>query len=76
MKNLKQFIEGTIKVTAFTGKAPSGLKLKKIDSSPYGGDDVEISGSDMKLIKFAKGNLGVSNKARNLKDVQAELDDM
>ena len=51
-----------------------GLKLKKLGSSMYGGDDVEFSGPDAKLLKFAKASLGVSNKARNLRDAQKEID--
>ena len=32
------------------------LRLKKLGSSMYGGDDVEISGPDSKLLKFAKAS--------------------
>ena len=42
----------------------------------YGGDDVEISGPDSKLLKFAKASLGVGNKAKNLKDAQKEIDEV
>ena len=75
--------EGKIKVTAFTGNDPDtmegesykkyGLKLKKVGSS-YGYDDVELSGPDSKLIKFAQRNLGVSGK--NIRAIQKELDNM
>ena len=75
--------EGKIKVTAFTGNDPDtmegesykkyGLKLKKVGSS-YGYDDVELSGPDAKVIKFAQRNLGVSGK--NIRAIQKELDNM
>ena len=75
--------EGKIKVTAFTGNDPDtmegesykkyGLKLKKVGAS-YGYDDVELSGPDSKLIKFAQRNLGVEGKS--IKDIQKELDNM
>lgn len=73
--------EGVLKVQAWSpeggGSHPKkfGLKVKKLGSSQYGGDDVEISGPDAKLIKFAIANLGVDKKVRNLKDAQKEIDD-
>jgi len=73
--------EGKLMVKAFTGPdggGPShkkfGLKLKKLGSSPYGGDDVELSGPDAKLMKFAVAALGVM-KPKNLKDAQKQIDD-
>ena len=75
--------EGKIKVTAFTGNDPDtmegesykkyGLKLKKVGAS-YGYDDVELSGPDSKLIKFAQRNLGV--EGRTVREIQKELDNM
>ena len=82
-ESVEEVKEGKIKVTAFTGNDPDtmegesykkyGLKLKKVGSS-YGYDDVELSGPDSKLIKFAQRNLGVSGK--NIKAIQKELDNM
>ena len=73
--------EGKLMVKAFMGSeggGPSykkfGLKLKKLGSSQYGGDDVELSGPDAKLMKFAIAALGVE-KPRNLKDAQKQIDD-
>ncbi len=51
--------EGTIKVNDFTGKAPAGIKMKKLGSSSMGGDNVEMSGPDDKLIAYAKKSLGL-----------------
>ena len=72
--------EGTIKVDDYEGSSAGGqkakklgIKIKKISSSPFGGDNVQMSGPDAVLIKFAKGNLGVSAKAKTIKDVQKEL---
>ena len=72
--------EGTIKVDDYVGSRAGGQKakklginIKKISSSPFGGDNVQMSGPDDALIKFAKGNLGVSAKAKTIKDVQKEL---
>jgi hypothetical protein len=72
--------EGTLKVSMYSGPDAGGddpkkmgLKVKKTGSSSFG-DDVEISGPDAKLVKFAQKNLGVSGK--NLRAVQKELDDM
>lgn len=72
--------EGTIKVDDYVGSRAGGQKakklginIKKISSSPFGGDNVQMSGPDDVLIKFAKGNLGVSAKAKTIKDVQKEL---
>ena len=82
-ESVEEVKEGKIKVTAFTGNDPDtmegesykkyGLKLKKVGAS-YGYDDVELSGPDSKLIKFAQRNLGVSGK--NIKAIQKELDNM
>ena len=81
--NLLEVKEGKLSVKAFVGVeggGPSykkfGLRLKKLGSSIYGGDDVEISGPDSKLLKFAKASLGVGNKAKNLKDAQKEIDEV
>lgn len=75
--------EGKIKITAFTGNDPDtmegesykkyGLKLKKVGAS-YGYDDVELSGPDSKIIKFAQRNLGVEGKT--VREIQKELDNM
>ena len=80
-KEKEEVKEGKLSVKAFVGVeggGPSykkfGLRLKKLGSSIYGGDDVEISGPDSKLLKFAKASLGVGNKAKNLKDAQKEID--
>ena len=77
-----ELTEGKLMVKAFMGSeggGPSykkfGLKLKKLGSSQYGGDDVELSGPDSSLLKFAKAALGVV-KAKNLKDAQKEIDDV
>jgi len=74
--------EGTITVKSYAGHEGGGdnpkklgLKVKVVGSS-YGYDDVEISGPDSKLVKFAQDNLGVESKHKNLKAVQKELDDM
>ena len=70
--------EGKLTVQAFTGgSSPKkfGLKVKKLRSSMYGGDDVEISGPDAKLVKFAIANLGVDKKVKSLKDAQKDIDD-
>ena len=82
-KEKEEVKEGKLSVKAFVGVeggGPSykkfGLRLKKLGSSMYGGDDVEISGPDSKLLKFAKASLGVGNKAKNLKDAQKEIDEV
>ena len=81
-KEKEEVKEGKLSVKAFMGSeggGPSykkfGLKLKKLGSSQYGGDDVELSGPDNKLVQFAKAALGVGNKVRNVKDAQKEIDD-
>ena len=80
MKSFKEIREGTIKVNDWStdggGQDPKklGIKVKKKSSSPFGGDNVEMSAPDNKLIKYAIANLGVSKKARTLRDVQKELD--
>ena len=80
---IEEVKEGKLSVKAFVGPeagGPSykkfGLRLKKLGSSIYGGDDVEISGSDSKLLQFAKASLGVGNKAKNVRDAQKEIDGM
>ena len=80
-KEKEEVKEGKLSVKAFTGPeggGPShkrfGLKLKKLGSSQYGGDDVELSGPDAKLMKFAVAALGVM-KPKNLKDTQDQIND-
>ena len=72
--------EGTLKVSDWSGDDAGGdhpkkfgLRVKKVGSGSYGGDNVEISGSDAKLVKWAQNNLGV--KGKNLSAVQKELDE-
>jgi len=79
-KEKEEVKEGTITVKGYAGHEGGGdnpkklgLKVKKVGSS-YGYDDVEISGPDAKLVKFAQNNLGVDGK--NVRAVQKELDDM
>jgi hypothetical protein len=67
--------EGTIKVNDFTGKAPAGIKMKKLGSSSMGGDNVEMSGPDDKLIAYAKKSLGCDAKCKTLADVQKKLNE-
>ena len=76
-----QIVEGKLKVSDYAGAVGGGdspkklgLKVKKTGRSSLGGDNVEISGPDKKLIKFAQDNLGVEGK--NLKAIQKELDAM
>ena len=76
-----QIVEGKLKVSDYAGAVGGGsspkklgLKVKKLGISSLGGDNVEISGPDKKLIKFAQDNLGVEGK--NLKAIQKELDAM
>ena len=67
--------EATITVTNFTGKAPAGIKMKKICSGRYGGDDVTMTGDDKKLIAYAVRSLGVNkNKVKDIKSLQKEID--
>lgn len=67
--------EATITVTNFTGKAPAGIKMKKIGSGRYGGDDVTMTGDDKKLIAYAVRSLGVDkNKVKDIKSLQKEID--
>ena len=80
-KEKEEVKEGKLSVNAFVGSeggGPSykkfGLRLKKLGSSQYGGDDVELSGPDAKLMKFAVAALGVE-KPKNLKDAQDQIDD-
>ena len=79
-KEQEEVKEGTLKVSMYAGPDAGGddpkkmgLKVKKTGETEMG-DDVEISGPDAKLVKFAQRNLGVSG--RNLRAVQKELDDM
>ena len=81
-KEKEEVKEGTITVKSYAGHEGGGdnpkklgLKVKKVGSS-YGYDDVEISGPDAKLVKFAQNNLGVDSKSRTVRAVQKELDDM
>tara|TARA_R100000231_G_scaffold41063_2_gene35833 strand:+ start:824 stop:1078 length:255 start_codon:yes stop_codon:yes gene_type:complete len=75
-----QLIEGKLKVSnyagAISGDDPKklGLKVKKVGRSSLGGDNVEISGPDKALIKFAQENLGVEGK--NVRAIQKELNAM
>ena len=67
--------DATITVTNFTGKAPAGIKMKKIGSGRYGGDDVTMTGDDKKLIAYAVRSLGVDkNKVKDIKSLQKEID--
>ena len=68
--------EGTITVKSFTGKAPAGIKMKKIGSSSFGGDDVEMSGPDAKIIAYAKKSLGCDSKCKSIADVQKQVSEM
>lgn len=79
-KEKEEVKEGTLKVSMYAGPDAGGddpkkmgLKVKKTGETSMG-DNVEISGPDAKLVKFAQNNLGVSG--RNLRAVQKELDDM
>jgi hypothetical protein len=65
--------EATITVKSFTGKAPAGIKMKKIGSSSFGGDDVEMTGPDAKLIAYAKKSLGCDKSCKTIADVQKSL---
>ena len=65
--------EATITVKAFTGKAPAGIKVKKIASSSMGGDDVEMTGPDAKLIAYAKKSLGCDASCKTIADVEKSL---
>jgi len=76
------FTEGTLKVNGYAGSDAGGdnpkkfgIKVKKVGSSMFG-DNVEMSGPDAKLIKFAIANLGVDKKAKTLADVQKQVSDM
>ena len=80
-KEKEEVKEGTLKVSDWSGDDAGGdhpkkfgLKVKKVGSGSFGGDNVEISGSDAKLVKWAQNNLGVEGK--NVRAVQKELDDM
>lgn len=68
--------EATIKVKAFTGKAPAGIKVKKIASSSMGGYDVEMTGPDAKLIAYAKKSLGCDASCKTIADVEKSLSEV
>lgn len=68
--------EATIKVKAFTGKAPAGIKVKKIASSSMGGNDVEMTGPDAKLIAYAKKSLGCDTSCKTIADVEKSLSEV
>ena len=68
--------EATIKVKAFTGKAPAGIKVKKIASSSMGGNDVEMTGPDAKLIAYAKKSLGCDASCKTIADVEKSLSEV
>jgi len=74
--------EGTLKVDDYDDsdfpniEKKMGLKLKSVGAGTHGGEKVELSGPDSKLVKFAHEYLGVESKNKNLKAVQKELDDM
>ena len=79
-KEKEEVKEGTLKVSMYAGPDAGGddpkkmgLKVKKTGETSMG-DNVEISGPDAKLVKFAQNNLGVEGK--NLRAIQKELDDM
>ena len=81
IKAKEEVKEGTLKVSMYSGPDAGGddpkkmgLKVVKKRGSTSMGDDVEISGPDAKLVKFAQNNLGVEGK--NLRAIQKELDDM
>jgi hypothetical protein len=73
VKEEAELDEATITVKAFTGKAPAGIKMKKIGSSSFGGDDVEMTGPDAKLIAYAKKSLGCDKSCKTIADVQKSL---
>lgn len=72
----EELSEGTITVKSFTGKAPAGIKMKKMGSSSFGGDDVEMSGPDAKIIAYAKKSLGCDAKCNTIADVQKQVSEM
>ena len=76
LEELEEMYEATIKVQAFTGKAPAGIKVKKIASSSMGGDDVEMTGPDAKLIAYAKKSLGCGASCKTIADVQKSLNEI
>jgi len=71
-----EMTEATITVKDFTGKAPAGIKMKKLGSSSFGGDDVEMSGPDAKLIAYAKKSHGCDAKCKTIADVQKSISEM
>jgi len=72
----EELSEGTITVKSFTGKAPAGIKMKKLGSSSFGGDDVEMSGPDAKIIAYAKRSLGCDAKCKTIADVQKSISEV
>jgi len=68
--------EATITVKSFTGKAPAGIKMKKIGSSSFGGDDVEMTGPDAKLIAYAKKSLGCDASCKTIAYVEKSLSEV
>ena len=76
LEELEEMYEATIKVKAFTGKAPAGIKVKKIASSSMGGDDVEMTGPDAKLIAYAKKSLGCDASCKTIADVEKSLSEV
>ena len=76
LEELEEMYEATIKVQAFTGKAPAGIKVKKIASSSMGGDDVEMTGPDAKLIAYAKKSLGCGASCKTIADVEKSLSEV
>jgi hypothetical protein len=73
VKEEAELDEATITVKSFTGKAPAGIKMKKIGSSSFGGDDVEMTGPDAKLIAYAKKSLGCDKSCKTIADVEKSL---
>lgn len=76
LEELEEMYEATIKVQAFTGKPPAGIKVKKIASSSMGGNDVEMTGPDAKLIAYAKKSLGCDASCKTIADVQKSLNEI
>ena len=76
LEELEEMYEATIKVQAFTGKPPAGIKVKKIASSSMGGNDVEMTGPDAKLIAYAKKSLGCDTSCKTIADVQKSLNEI
>ncbi len=73
--------EGKLNVSGYAGSDAGGdnpkkfgIKVKKVGSGMFG-DNVEMTGPDAKLIKFAIANLGVDKKAKTLADVQKQVNE-